>query len=73
MVRAPSGYVARVFIAGEINYSLFLFDTELPDSTGVELECFALKYREWTPIAIIKDSDNFGSIVKAVARSLRHS
>ena len=73
VVRAPSSYVARTFIAGEINYSLFLFDEELPDSTGAELECFTRKCRECAPIAIIKDSDNFGSIAKALARSLRHS
>jgi hypothetical protein len=70
VVRAPSGYVARTFIAGEINYSVFLFDEELPDSTGADLKSFTLKHRECTPIAIIEDSDNLGSIVKAIARLL---
>jgi hypothetical protein len=73
VVRAPSGYVARVFIAGEINYSFFLFDEELPDTTGAELKGFTLKHCEWTPVAIIQNSDNFRSIVKAVTHLLGNS
>ena len=72
-MRAPSGYVARVFIAGRIDYSLFLFDAELPDTTGAELECFTHTRRECAPVVIIQDSDNFHLIVKAIPHPLRHS
>ena len=70
MVRAPSGYVARLFIAGEIDYSLFLFDEELADSTGAELERFTRLRRRSAPLIIFKPSDNFCSVVKAVLKEL---
>ena len=72
VVRAPSGYMARAFIAGKTDYSLFLFDAELPDTTGAELECFTHTRHECTPVVIIHDSENFSLIVKAVLRSLRY-
>ena len=73
VVRAPSGYVARIFIAGQIDYSLFLFDEKLSDATGADLECFTRARRECTPLIIFKPSDSFCSVVKAVTRSLEHS
>ena len=70
MVRAPSGYVARTLIKGESGYSLFLFDKELPDETGIELEAFTRAHRESAPVIIFKPSDKFRSIVKAVTFAL---
>ncbi|HEX8847668.1 MAG TPA: hypothetical protein VF791_23705 [Pyrinomonadaceae bacterium] len=69
-MRAPSGYVARRFIAGETNYSLFLFDEKLPDTTGADLENFTLKYRECTPVIIFKAADDFCFVLKTITRSL---
>jgi hypothetical protein len=71
VVRAPTGYVARLFIAGEIDYSLFLFDEKLSDATGAELERFTRMRRECAPLIIFKPSDNFCSVVKAVLKGLR--
>jgi hypothetical protein len=70
VVRAPSGYVARIFIAGEIDYSLFLFDEELSDATGAELECFTHMRRECAPLIIFKPSDSFDAVVKAALKGL---
>jgi hypothetical protein len=70
VVRAPSGYVSRIFIAGEIDYSLFLFDEELSDAPGAELECFARMHRECAPLIIFKPSDSFCSVVKAALKGL---
>jgi len=70
VVRAPSGYVARVLIKGESGYSLFLFDEELPDTTLSELESYAQAHRESVPVVIFKPSDNFGSIVKTIVSLL---
>jgi DNA-binding NtrC family response regulator len=70
VVRAPSGYVARPLIAGRTNYSLFLYDKELPDTTASELESYTHSHRESAPVIICKPSGNFRSIVKAVASLL---
>jgi len=70
VVRAPSGYVARVLIKGESGYSLFLFDKELPDTTASELESYTHAHRESAPIIIFKPSDNFRSIVKVIVSLL---
>jgi hypothetical protein len=67
-VRAPIGYVARVLIAGETNYSLFLFDKELPDA--LELESYLVAQRERAPVIICKASGNFRSIVKTIVSLL---
>ena len=69
-MRVPTGYVARVLIAGRTDYSLFLFDAELPDAIGRELESFTRMRHEYAPVVIIQASDNFNSIVKTVTRSL---
>ena len=66
VVRAPSGYVARVLIKGESSYSLFLFDKELPDTTVSELISYTHVHRERVPVIIFKPSNNFHSIVKAI-------
>ena len=57
VVRAPAEVVARIFIEGQINYSLLLFDAELPDSTGPKLAALARsqKHRERTPIVILSE------------------
>jgi hypothetical protein len=70
VVRAPSGYVARVLIAGETNYSLFLFDRELPDTTASELESYTQAHCESAAVIIFKPSNDFRSIVKAIVSLL---
>jgi DNA-binding response OmpR family regulator len=67
IVRCPDGYTARLFIAG-INYSLLLFDEELPDTTGGELAKYAcsMARTQYTPFIIIKQSDNFESLASAI-------
>ncbi|HEX8889597.1 MAG TPA: hypothetical protein VF779_10490 [Pyrinomonadaceae bacterium] len=70
VVRAPSGYVARTLIAGRTDYSLFLFDKELPDTTASELESYTHAHRESAPVIICKPSSNFRSIVKAIVSLL---
>ena len=73
VVRAPSGYVGRVLIKGESGYSLFLFDKELPDETGRELESFTRTRHEYKPVIVIRDSDKFSSIAKDIANYLSQS
>jgi DNA-binding response OmpR family regulator len=70
-VRAPDGSVAHLFIK-HINYSLLLFDHELPDTTGKELAEFtrALPNRERTQIKLISPIERESSIVDTVARLL---
>jgi DNA-binding response OmpR family regulator len=74
IVRCPVGSIARTFIE-RIKYSLLLLDEELPDMTGLELESFTrkLKHRERTPVIIVKDSDNFGSLISIIKQRSRHA
>jgi len=44
VVRSPDSSQARLFIEN-INYSLLLFDEELPDTTGQELTDFTRRLR----------------------------
>jgi DNA-binding response OmpR family regulator len=63
VVRCPRGTEARIFIESEmpyiggsaIKYSLFLFDEQLPDMTGIELAQLtrSIKHRAATPIVIL--------------------
>ena len=71
VVRCPRGSEARSFIAG-IDYSLLLFDDELPDISGSELEKLARQFphREHTPIIIIKRSDDFDSLIETIKKRL---
>jgi DNA-binding response OmpR family regulator len=70
-VRAPGGSIARLFIE-RINYSLLLFDHELPDTSGIELVGFtrALPHRERTHIISISPSKREESIIDSIARLL---
>ena len=70
-MRAPDGSIARLFIK-HINYSLLLFDHELPDTTGTELVKFTrtLPHRERTPIKLISPSEREARIVETIARLL---
>jgi DNA-binding response OmpR family regulator len=63
--------VARILIRS-INYSLLLFEHELPDTTGAELAQFtrALPHREQTPIILISASEREACVVETVARLL---
>jgi DNA-binding NtrC family response regulator len=67
VVRSPGDSTVRSFIKG-INYALLLFDEELPDTTGAELAEFScsLPRRPCTPFIIIKESDDFESVVRAI-------
>ena len=69
--RAPSGSVARPFIA-QLKLSLILFDELLMDTTAQELTCFtrALANRKCTPIIIVKKSDNFELLARTITRLL---
>jgi DNA-binding response OmpR family regulator len=55
VVRCPRGTEARSFIASDINYSLLLFDDELPDMTGLALAHFTSEraHRKTTPVVIL--------------------
>jgi DNA-binding response OmpR family regulator len=55
IVRAPSGRESHCLIHSNINYSLLLFDDDLPDMTGLDLAQFTrkLKHRKTTPIIIL--------------------
>ena len=70
-VCAPEGSAARLFIK-HINYSLLLFDHELPDTTGTELAKFtrALPHRKQTRIKLISPGEGEDSIVESIARAL---
>lgn len=71
IVRAPTGSVARLLI-DKLNYVLLLFDEVLPDTTGLVLACFTreLTHREHTPIIVVKRSDEFASLARAIMRLL---
>ena len=72
IVRVPDGSVARSLIK-VINYSLLLFDHELPDMTGTELAevTRALPHQERTQIILIPLSEHKASIVETVTRLLQ--
>jgi DNA-binding response OmpR family regulator len=72
VIRCPNGAQARLFIE-KIKYSLLLFDEQLPDTTGAELESFTrtLAQRHSTPIVIIRDSSDGDTLVKAIRQKLR--
>jgi len=67
IIRSPIASIARALIEG-INYTLLLFDEELPDATGLELAEFArsLAHRQGTPFIIIKQPSDFESLVRAI-------
>ena len=70
-VRAPDGLVALLFIKS-INYSLLLFDHELPDTTGTKLAEFTrtLSNRERTPIMLTSATEGEAGIVETIASLL---
>jgi DNA-binding response OmpR family regulator len=67
VIRCPVGSQARTLIAA-INYSLLLFDEELPDATGSELAEFScsLARSPCTPFIIVKNPCDFESLARAV-------
>ena len=69
--RAPSGSVARPFIA-QLKLSLMLFDELLMDTTAQDLTYFTreLAHRKRTPILIVKPSDNFELLARTITRLL---
>lgn len=71
VVRCPDGSQARLFIE-HIQYSLLLFDEELPDTTGQELADFARQFshKQHTPVLIIKKSDSFELLASTITRLL---
>ena len=72
IVRSPGGSVARLLIAS-ILYSLLLFDEDLPDVTGRELEgqARALPHHTRTPIITLRAGEREAKIVETAARLLR--
>jgi hypothetical protein len=74
IVRSPGGSVTRLLIAS-INYSLLLFDEDLPDATGKELEGHALPllHHTRTPIITLRMGEPEAKIVERVKRLLNTS
>ncbi len=75
VVRCPASgglFVARIFIEAKIPYTLFLFDEVLADSSGEELERFALSlaHRAGTPTLIVKESEDIPALAERVRRLL---
>ncbi|HEX8921553.1 MAG TPA: hypothetical protein VF766_08735 [Pyrinomonadaceae bacterium] len=72
VVRSPSGRCSYCLIESNINYSLLLFDDELPDMTGKELAQFtrSLKHRKQTPILIVEKSDDLSVLASDIVRLL---
>jgi hypothetical protein len=72
IVRCPDGSTGRVLIASDIKYLLLLFDEQLLDTTGKELERFArsVAHREGTRVIIFSQSGDFKLLARAVKRSL---
>jgi CheY-like chemotaxis protein len=58
IVRAPTGYVGRIFIKSDIKKSLILLDENLPDMTGLMLASFtrSLEHRKLMPIIILSEN-----------------
>jgi DNA-binding response OmpR family regulator len=71
IVRTTSASLAHTLIES-INYSLLLFDEELPDTTGSELAKFAcsLADGQCAPFIIIKQPSDFELLVRAIWHSL---
>jgi DNA-binding response OmpR family regulator len=71
IVRSPSASLAHLLIES-INYSLLLFDEELPDTTGLKLSEFAcsLANGQCTPFIIIKQPSDFEFLVRDIRRLL---
>ena len=67
VVRCPGDSTVRSLIKN-INYSLLLFDEELPDTTGLELAEYAcsLERQPCTPFIIVKKADSFESVAGAI-------
>jgi CheY-like chemotaxis protein len=72
VVRSLDNEIARNLIKSGINYSLFVFDEEMPEMSGQVLTALAreLAHRQDTPVVIFKPSDDFNSIVKIIMRLL---
>ena len=64
VVRCPDGRGARLFIESDINYSLLLFDDELPDMTGLALAHFTSEqaHRTTTPVVILSKEKARGMV-----------
>jgi DNA-binding response OmpR family regulator len=89
VVRCPDGRGARLFIESDINYSLLLFDDELPDMTGLALANFTREraHRTTTPVVILSGDKargmvaglffekpyDVGSIIETITVKLRDS
>jgi DNA-binding response OmpR family regulator len=71
IVRSPCGSVAHMLMKS-ILYSLLLFDEDLPDATGKELEghARALPHHTRTPIITLRTGEREANIVETVARLL---
>jgi len=71
IVRSPGGSVTRLLIA-KILYSLLLFDEDLPDMTGKELERYAraVPHHARTPLITLRAGECEAKIVETVARLL---
>jgi CheY-like chemotaxis protein len=67
VVRSPDNPTVHGLIE-HINYSLLLFDEELPNTTGLELAEYScsLERKPSTPFIIIKKADSFESIAGAI-------
>jgi DNA-binding response OmpR family regulator len=65
IVRCPAGSVARTLIE-HINYSLLLFNKELPGTPGTELARFVLRLPQQrrTPIIMIETQSEDGFVSK---------
>jgi DNA-binding response OmpR family regulator len=72
IVRCSDDSTTRLLISSAINYSLFLFDEVLPDTRGEALCSFVgeLAHREQTPIVIVKKSDEFEAMARAITHLL---
>jgi hypothetical protein len=71
IVRSPGDSTVRGLIKN-INYSLLLFDEELPNTTGSELAEYvcSLEREPCTPFIIIKKADTFESLAQAIIEVL---
>lgn len=74
IVRSPGDSTVRTLIAG-INYSLLLFDEELPGMTGLELAEFScsLGREVFTPFIIIKKTGGFEPAASATMQIFNQS
>jgi DNA-binding response OmpR family regulator len=71
IVRSPSGSIAHTLMKS-ILYSLLLFDEDLPDMAGKELEgqARALPHHARTPIITLRVGEREAKIVETVKRLL---